>query len=829
MIRLFYFIRLALHNLRRGGQRSLVALLCITFGVTALVALSMIAKSIEGTLLVGSAERIGGDLSLSTENDEPIGPAQIAQLDALRQSGQISLYTLIAYNTSSIAFHSTGSGEMHFVGTGMGIQPDQYPLAGSLTIAEPGSTGLATLLRQLGDTVITRDIARDYHLKVGDALILSDLHSGRPVAGNVRGIASDTPNHQGDKLYYTLETAQKLANGQPVINTVIVNAPHPRALATQLDGAGWSVDWVADPLEKPAANLWVLGLRGAGLLGLLVGGIGIANTMQGLLRRRRKEIAIWKTLGYRASDLRLIFSFEAGLLGLSGSLLGAGLGILISGQVLELFRSTSNTLYEWSFSALPPLLGILIGTLTTLIFAFWAIIISGQASPMALLRNEGVEIQPVGGCLSIGLGLLLVVPFTLLASLVMESLAAGIGMLICILIGIVLLGGFLNGLLWVGTYLLPLRGLPLAGMAIQNLQRRGASLVFAMLALFIGVLAMSVGLLVAQFSQHRISSQSIDGRQGYNLNILAGVEQESAIRQALAAQNPEKVAVGYRAALSSLRLVGDGEALNGMDAVLVGRSDPQDDYIISGASWGSQPEGVYVYQDVNLKVGRQVQVSLRDGRSKILTVVGSYELNPRSLGLYPPAGLLMSAQGFTQVTQPDALVFFVEVSSERLSSVTTALGASLPQTTVIDLEAYAARFMRAYKKLFFLPMVISGLALLAGMLLVANSLSLALLDRRHEIGILKTLGYARRQILSIFAVEYGWVALLASGAAVFSIEGLMALFVLAKNMSASVLLLSIPALALAAVCGSGLTILTVLGISWVPTNLPPAAILNERN
>ena len=62
----------------------------------------------------------------------------------------------------------------------------------------------------------------------------------------------------------------------------------------------------------------------------------------------------------------------AGLLGLAGSLLGAVLGTLISSQVLEVLRTTSSVLYEWTFSPLPPLLGILAGTLTTVIFAVCA-------------------------------------------------------------------------------------------------------------------------------------------------------------------------------------------------------------------------------------------------------------------------------------------------------------------------------------------------------------------------------------------------------------------------------------------------------------------------
>src|SRR5258707_1330176 len=67
----------------------------------------------------------------------------------------------------------------------------------------------------------------------------------------------------------------------------------------------------------------------AGLLALLIGGVGIVNTMQVLLSRRKVEIAMLKTVGYRRTDLYLLFGLEAGLLGLSGGVLGsvAALGI----------------------------------------------------------------------------------------------------------------------------------------------------------------------------------------------------------------------------------------------------------------------------------------------------------------------------------------------------------------------------------------------------------------------------------------------------------------------------------------------------------------------
>jgi putative ABC transport system permease protein len=728
---------------------------------------------------------------------------------------------------------------MHFAGTGMGIEPDKYPLAGSLTIGDPTSTGLPTLLQKAGDVVITRDLAERYNLKVGDRIVLSDLRVGAPLKGTLRGIAYDTPNHQGEKLYYSLATAQKLANGQPgiapqtAVNTVIVNTAHPETLIAKLESSGWSVDWVAGRGQDRTANLWMLGLRGAGILGLLVGGIGIANTMQVLLRRRQREIAIWKTLGYRQGDLRLIFSLEAGLLGLAGSLLGAGLGVLISSGLLELFLRTSSMLYQWTFSPTPPLMGILVGTLATLIFAAWAIVVTGQARPMALLRNERLDVQDLPGCQSVVLGLILGALFTALTSLVMESLAAGIGVLVCIVIGIAMLGAFFKGVLWVASRAFPPYRFSPARLAFNSLHRGGLVLVFAMIALFVGVFSMSLGVAVLQFSDRRISSGQIEV-QGYNLEILAPAGQESAIRQAIQDLNPEKVSVGYRTALEGLRVDGSGEPIRAMDAVLVGRSDPGEYLVraadpVRGAAWGSRPDGVYAYTGANLEAGSQVQATFRDGTTKTFTVVGTYDINYGSMTLYPPTGLLMTAEGFTRVAQADSLTYFVQVAPDQVSRAAAGLGSALPDATVVDLVAYAGRFMRSYKNLYILAIAMAGLALLAGILLIANAVSLAMLERRYEIGILKTSGYSLRQILFIFAVEYGLAGLLATVAGVLVVQGLLAVMSIANHMAVSIFLMTLPSQVFLIIAGTGLTLIVVFGVIWDPARVPPAVVLNERN
>ncbi|RPI21219.1 MAG: FtsX-like permease family protein, partial [Chloroflexota bacterium] len=387
-----FFLRTAWHNLLRGGQRVVVAVLCIAFGVMSLTAMTLVSQSFDRAMVLEPSEQIGADISLERQAEAFILPEHVEALEALRQAGEIDRYTLIAF-TSSLTFRVKGSGEIHFVASGMGIEPDQYPLAGALTLSEPGNVGLPTLLQEAGDVIVTRNVAEEFGLKVGDTIVLADMSTGVPVEGRIRAVASDTPNHQGSKIYYSLATAEQLANRPNAANTAMANAADPEAASNTLSASGWN----AFPAtayannSKDAQELFDTLLKGAGILGLLVGGIGIANTMQVLLRRRQREVAIWKTLGYREYELQALFAIEAALLGTVGSLLGVGSGLAVSFGLVRLFSRSTNLLVSWSFSPYPLVMGGLVGVLTTVIFALWAILITGGAHPMSLLRNEPVQ------------------------------------------------------------------------------------------------------------------------------------------------------------------------------------------------------------------------------------------------------------------------------------------------------------------------------------------------------------------------------------------------------------------------------------------------------
>ena len=90
-------------------------------------------------------------------------------------------------------------------------------------------------------------------------------------------------------------------------------------------------------------NIITAFLAGVAAISLIVGGIGIANTMYTSVLERTSEIGVMKAIGAQNKDILMIFLIESGLLGFVGALIGVVLGYGVSKGIEYIAINQLNT------------------------------------------------------------------------------------------------------------------------------------------------------------------------------------------------------------------------------------------------------------------------------------------------------------------------------------------------------------------------------------------------------------------------------------------------------------------------------------------------------
>jgi putative ABC transport system permease protein len=150
---------------------------------------------------------------------------------------------------------------------------------------------------------------------------------------------------------------------------------------------------VQTPVQSLAAvntilNIINIIIVGIAFISLIIGGIGIANTMYTSVLERTKEIGTMKAIGAKNSDILLLFVFESGLFGFIGGVLGALFGLFMSFMV----SVAANSYFGQTIITIQISWPLLIGAVSFsfLIGIFAGLIPSYQASklrPVDALRS----------------------------------------------------------------------------------------------------------------------------------------------------------------------------------------------------------------------------------------------------------------------------------------------------------------------------------------------------------------------------------------------------------------------------------------------------------
>ena len=138
-------------------------------------------------------------------------------------------------------------------------------------------------------------------------------------------------------------------------------------------------------------------LSAMSLLALLVGGFLIYNTTTFSVLQRRRQFGIMRLLGATRRQVFRIILLEQLLIGLIGTLLGIGAGILLARELLRLVTRTINDLYfalTVSRLDLSPeilLTGLLLGLLTTALAAVAPAWEATRSQPHTVNRRSAIE------------------------------------------------------------------------------------------------------------------------------------------------------------------------------------------------------------------------------------------------------------------------------------------------------------------------------------------------------------------------------------------------------------------------------------------------------
>ncbi|HRF97555.1 MAG TPA: FtsX-like permease family protein, partial [Aggregatilineales bacterium] len=164
-----------------------------------------------------------------------------------------------------------------------------------------------------------------------------------------------------------------------------------------------------------------------GLISLLLGSIGIVNTMQVVVRRRTLEVAVLKTLGLQANQVTMLFLVQAFIMGILGSLfgilLGWGMTFFIKGSA-ETFLGQS---LPFRITPTPAITGLIVGTLVTTVFGFLPTLSAGQVRPGIVLRPNDDILPRTGLLRSFGALLIVVFALTLIAAGILGNVGTAFG------------------------------------------------------------------------------------------------------------------------------------------------------------------------------------------------------------------------------------------------------------------------------------------------------------------------------------------------------------------------------------------------------------------
>lgn len=366
------YFSLASNNLKKRGLRSWLTLLGILIGVAAVVSLISLGNGLKDAVNsqfnVGSTEVLtvqAGGVNYGPPGSGVVNPLTQSDTDAIAKLSNIEVAISRNIRGVQIVFNKQSAVTYDFsIPDNQRKADDVYKFAELSTISGKllgqGDRGSIVLGNNLIDGT-KNGFGRD--IKVGDVLVINGKNF------KVQGILEKKGSFLYDNAIFMNEVDMKdlLGYGNDVdliavkvIDKSLINQTTDNIEKLMRQRRNVKVGQEDFTVSTPAALLSSVNsvINGVQVfiiiiasISILVGAIGISNTMTTSVLERKREIGIMKAIGARNEQIFYQFLIESGLLGLVGGvigiLLGTGIGYIGTLALNTFLGSSTQPQISW--------------------------------------------------------------------------------------------------------------------------------------------------------------------------------------------------------------------------------------------------------------------------------------------------------------------------------------------------------------------------------------------------------------------------------------------------------------------------------------------------
>lgn len=392
--------------LRKHAVRSLLTVVGIVLGVAVFVAMHTANQAVFFAF-ERTVDRIAGAAQLQVTSGEAGFPEEI--LERVQEISGVAVAVPVI--EAPAGTNLPGQGNILILGVDMTGDRSlrEYDLeSGEEAVVDDPLVFLA----QPDSIIVTKEFAERNNLSVGSRLTLSMMVGDK--AFTVRGIMRSgglTSAFGGNLAVMDIYAAQqvfgrgrrfdridvKLKDGVPV--------DEGRAAIQQALGVGFTVEPPASRGQQLESTLavYAISMNVSSVFALFIGMFIIYNSFSIAVTQRRSEIGILRALGAPRRQIRNLFLIESAASGLLGSLAGIALGVVMARAMVGSISSMLEGIYGVAeraeqVSADPRLLGsaLAIGVTTSMIAAWLPARSASRVDPVQALQKGKYQILTAG-------------------------------------------------------------------------------------------------------------------------------------------------------------------------------------------------------------------------------------------------------------------------------------------------------------------------------------------------------------------------------------------------------------------------------------------------